>query len=78
MVDATHNAILKPDPRAYELAIQAMQMPAESILFVDDQFRNIAGAVRSGLQVQYFDLRDIEGNTAAISTRLHVPVEKVL
>jgi putative hydrolase of the HAD superfamily len=40
------------------------------MLFVDDQFRNIAGAVRAGLQAQYFDLRDVPGNVAAIAARL--------
>lgn len=77
VVDATHNGILKPDPRAYQLAIDAMKLPAENILFVDDQFRNIAGAIASGLHVQYFDLRDIEGNTAAVCTRLRLPPERV-
>jgi putative hydrolase of the HAD superfamily len=71
IIDATHTKILKPDPRAYAMAIGAMRLPAEEILFVDDQFRNIAGAVRAGLQVQYFDLRDVGGQLAAIEARLH-------
>jgi len=37
---------------------------------VDDQFRNIAGAIRAGLQAQFFDLRDVAGNIAAIEARL--------
>jgi putative hydrolase of the HAD superfamily len=70
IVDATHTKILKPDPRAYQLAAQALRSPAHEMLFVDDQFRNIAGAVRAGLQAQYFDLRDVPGNVAAIAARL--------
>lgn len=70
IVDATHTKILKPDPRAYELALEALRLPAREVLFVDDQFRNIAGAVRVGLQTQYFDLRDVDGNIAAIAARL--------
>jgi putative hydrolase of the HAD superfamily len=70
IVDATHTKILKPDPRAYQLAIQALRLPARELLFVDDQFRNIAGAIRAGLQAQYFDLRDVPGNVAAIAARL--------
>lgn len=70
IVDATHTQILKPDPRAYALAVDAMGLPAQDILFVDDQFRNIAGAVKAGLQVQYFDLRDVPGQVAAIAARL--------
>ena len=70
IVDATHNHILKPDPRAYALAVEALALKPEEILFVDDQFRNIAGAVKAGLQTQYFDLRDISGNIAAVAARL--------
>jgi putative hydrolase of the HAD superfamily len=72
IVDATHTGILKPDPRAYQLAIDALRLPPEQILFVDDQFRNIAGAVNVGFQTQYFDLRDVRGNIAAVAARLGV------
>jgi putative hydrolase of the HAD superfamily len=70
VVDATHTKILKPDPRAYQLALDALGVPAREVLFVDDQFRNIAGAIRAGLQAQFFDLRDVAGNIAAIEARL--------
>ncbi len=70
IIDATHTGILKPDPRAYQMAIDALGLPPECILFVDDQFRNIAGAVNAGLQTQYFDLRDVPGNIAAVAARL--------
>ncbi len=69
-VDATHTNILKPDPRAYALAVEALKCRPREVLFVDDQFRNIAGAVRAGLQAQFFDLRDVPGNIAAIAARL--------
>jgi putative hydrolase of the HAD superfamily len=72
MVDATHTKILKPDPRAYALALDALGCSACEALFVDDQFRNIAGAVRAGLQAQYFDLRDVAGNIAAVAARLQI------
>lgn len=74
IVDATHTEILKPDPRAYQMGIDGMGLKAEEILFVDDQFRNIAGAVRAGLQTQYFDLRDISGNFTAIAARLQLKI----
>lgn len=72
IIDATHTGILKPDPRAYQQAIDALALPPERILFVDDQFRNIAGAINAGLQAQYFDLRDVPGNIAAVAARLGV------
>lgn len=72
VVDATHTKILKPDPRSYALALEALGCHAAEVLFVDDQFRNIVGAVQSGLQAQYFDLRDVPGNIAAIAARLQL------
>lgn len=76
VVDATHTGILKPDPRAYEAAAAALALPLRDILFVDDQFRNIAGAVNAGMQVQYFDLRDVDGNIAAVAARLGLRCEE--
>jgi len=73
IVDATHTGILKPDPRAYAMATAAMELPAREILFVDDQFRNIAGAVKAGLQTQHFDVRDVPGQIAAVAARLGLP-----
>lgn len=76
VVDATHTGILKPDVRAYEAASNALGLAPEKILFVDDQFRNIAGGVDAGMQVQYFDLRDVHGSIAAIAARLGLPCEE--
>jgi putative hydrolase of the HAD superfamily len=72
VVDATHTGILKPDPRSYALAIEAMRLPPAQILFVDDQFRNVAGAMRAGMQTQHFELRDVDGSFAAIAARLRI------
>ncbi len=76
VVDATHTGILKPDLRAYALAAEQLALPPAQILFVDDQFRNIAGAVDAGMQVQYFDLRDVPGNVAAVAVRLGLDCEE--
>ena len=75
IVDATHTGILKPDPRAYALAMDGLGVAAERILFVDAQFRNIAGAHRAGMQTQFFDLRDVDGSIAAAAARLRIPWE---
>ncbi|KJJ95837.1 hypothetical protein UB44_22185 [Burkholderiaceae bacterium 26] len=74
IVDATHTGILKPDPRSYEAAIDAMGLEPRDILFVDDQFRNIGGGVKAGLQTQYFDLRDVPGQIASIAARLNLTI----
>ncbi len=78
MVDATHTHILKPDPRAYALAVDGLGVPADDVLFVDDQFRNIAGGVKAGLQTHFFDLRDVPGQIAAIAARLDLPCAEIL
>ena len=72
VVDATHTQILKPDPRAYALAIDALALPSQQILFVDDQMRNIEGGIKAGLQTHFFDLRDIPGTLAALAARLQL------
>jgi putative hydrolase of the HAD superfamily len=77
IIDGTHTGILKPDPRAYAIATEAMGLPAHEVLFVDDQFRNIAGAVKAGLQTQYFDLRDVPGQLASVAARLGLPIPEL-
>lgn len=55
-VDSTHTKMLKPDARSYQFAIDELNVEPYEILFVDDQIRNIAGAVKSGLRVVHFDI----------------------
>lgn len=56
VVDATYTGILKPDPRAYALCLQALDLPAKACVFVDDQIRNVEGARRVGLTAVAFDV----------------------
>jgi putative hydrolase of the HAD superfamily len=56
IVDATYTQILKPDPRAYQACLQALGVPAEHAVFVDDQLRNVAGAQRCGLAAVHLDV----------------------
>lgn len=58
IVDATYTGILKPDPRAYEMAIEAVGVPKEHCVFVDDQKKNIEGADAVGLPNVHFDVTD--------------------
>lgn len=58
IVDASHTGILKPDPRAYESCLTQLGVDAANAVFVDDQMRNIDGAVRCGLQVVHLDVRE--------------------
>lgn len=57
IVDATYTGILKPDPRAYVSCLAELGMDAANAVFVDDQMRNIEGALRCGLEAVHFDVR---------------------
>lgn len=58
IIDATYTKILKPDPRAYELCLKELGLPAESCVFVDDQLRNINGADAVGMRTVHFNVLD--------------------
>lgn len=57
VIDATYTHILKPDPRAYRACEQALGLPAQACVFVDDQERNIRGAQACGWQTVQLDVR---------------------
>jgi putative hydrolase of the HAD superfamily len=56
IVDATHTKILKPDPRAYKLGLEALRAAPERTLFVDDQLHNVRGAEAIGIPSLHFDI----------------------
>jgi putative hydrolase of the HAD superfamily len=56
IVDATYTGILKPDARAYHAVADALQVPVERCLMVDDQPRNVDGALAAGMQAEWFDV----------------------
>ncbi len=60
ILDATYTGILKPDPRAYESCADALGLPLENCVFVDDQMKNIKGAQAVGMQTVHFDVQHPE------------------
>ncbi len=64
LVDLSLTGHLKPDPRAYAAAIHAMGVPADDIVFLDDQRANVAGAATAGLHGVFFDPTDVAGSVA--------------
>ena len=56
IVDATYTGILKPDPRAYERVLAELGLDRENCVFVDDQRKNIEGAVAVALPCVHFDV----------------------
>jgi len=56
IIDATYTGILKPDPRAYAFVTEALGLPAEACVFVDDQQRNVDGGRAAGMRTVHFDV----------------------
>ncbi len=56
VVDATYTGILKPDARAYQSCLDLLGVAAADAVFVDDQQRNVEGALRVGLPSVHFDV----------------------
>ena len=65
IVDATYTKILKPDPKAYQACIDQLGLAAGDCVFVDDQGRNIEGALTAGMQCVHFDVRMPDESYAA-------------
>ncbi|HLS56343.1 MAG TPA: HAD-IA family hydrolase [Zeimonas sp.] len=72
LVDATHSGVLKPDPRAYRAALDALGVRAERALFVDDQQRNVDGARAVGMAAMFFDVADPDGSFARVRETLGI------
>ncbi|MEK9809323.1 MAG: HAD-IA family hydrolase [Candidatus Nanopelagicales bacterium] len=62
VVDGSITGALKPDPRAYAIAIETMGFAPDEIMMIDDQPFNIEGAARAGLQTCWFDVTDPDGS----------------
>lgn len=56
LYDATQTHILKPDPRAYQLALEGIGLAADQAVFIDDQMRNIRGAQAIGMRAIHLDI----------------------
>ncbi len=46
--------VMKPDPAAYRLALQALQVAPQETIFLDDALRNVRAAQQLGLHAQLF------------------------
>lgn len=49
IVDASLTGVLKPDPAAFRGGVEALGLPAEKIVFLDDMPWNVEGARQAGL-----------------------------
>lgn len=73
VVDGSVTGVLKPDPSAYRLGIEAMGLPADSIVYVDDQPVNVAGGRAAGLHTIAFDVTDPVSSVQEIRNALDLP-----
>ncbi len=70
LVDGSVTGVLKPDPRAYAAAVEALGVAPGEIVFVDDQPANVAGAREAGLVAVWFDVTDPAASVAETRRRL--------
>jgi putative hydrolase of the HAD superfamily len=70
VVDLSFTGVLKPAPEAYAIACEHLGESPASVLFVDDQPANVAGALRFGMQALWFDVTDPAGMAARIERAL--------
>ena len=58
LVDSTELGIRKPDPQPYLVAIEQMGLPANEIVFIDDNPTYVKGGEAVGLQSLLLDVKD--------------------
>lgn len=66
LIDLSHTAFRKPDPRGFELAAATLGAAPATILFVDDQPVNLAGAVEVGMPYVRFDPTDVAASMSEV------------
>ena len=78
IVDATYTGILKPDPRAYALCLEQLDLPAGACVFIDDQSRNVEGALQVGMRALAFDVLQPSESYRLALRALGVPIPVAL
>ena len=75
LVDGKTEGVMKPDPRAYELVLERLGVPAQGTVFVDDQLVNLRGAEVVGLTPVHLDPTDPSPGFRLARTLLGLPQE---
>lgn len=70
IVDCSDTDILKPDPRAFSRAEEMIGVSADRMLFIDDQPRNVQGALDYGLDAMWFDIANAATSWTEVGERL--------
>jgi putative hydrolase of the HAD superfamily len=58
MADCSHTPFRKPDPQAYQLAVQSLGVAAAEIVYLDDIPGNARGGVEAGLRAHQVDIAE--------------------
>lgn len=72
VIDVVQLGVRKPAPGPYLAAAEALELPPEACLFVDDLRVNCEGAQAVGMASHHVDIRDPEGAIASLAARLGV------
>lgn len=72
IADCSDTDILKPDPRAFQRAVDIIDVDPARVLFVDDQPLNVAGAEAFGLRGYWFDIANATQAWAGVAERLEL------
>lgn len=70
IIDLSHSGCLKPHPKAYEQAAEAMGLDPDEIVFTDDHYDNVEAGARAGFASVWFDVTDVAGSVDRIRTAL--------
>jgi putative hydrolase of the HAD superfamily len=73
-IDGSVTGVLKPDPRAYGLALEALGVPAADVVFLDDQPVNVRGATAVGMPVVPVDVTAPAAAVATARELLRLPL----
>lgn len=76
LIDLSHVGYLKPQPEAFEHALKSLGVSREdaaSIVFLDDQPRNVAGAEACGLRGVHFNPVEVEASLATLRAEAGLP-----
>lgn len=72
IVDAGAAGLRKPAPQIYRRAAEALGLPMEACLFVDDLRVNVGGAERVGMRGLWFDVTDPGGSVVRVLETLGI------
>ncbi len=75
VVDLSSAGVFKPQPEAYAMALEELDLSPGRVLFVDDQPLNVAGAEACGVHALHFDITDVVGSIRRIRECLRLSAD---